>query len=38
VIAGVIAARNIRREEIVETAHCIHIPTEEYDQHMRLVF
>ena len=33
---GVFAARSIRRGELVETAHCIYISKQEYDQHMRL--
>ncbi|CAL5220854.1 g2939 [Coccomyxa viridis] len=32
---GVFAARSIRRGELVETAHCIYISKQEYDQHMR---
>ena len=33
--SGVFAARCIRRGEVVETAHCIYISREEYDQHLR---
>ena len=36
-IAGVVAARKIARDELVEVAHCIFIPREEYEMHMRQV-
>lgn len=36
--SGVFAARSIRRGDLVEEAHCIYIPKQEYDQHLRQAF